>query len=62
MEKRLYKSKDKKIAGVCGGIADYLGVDPTVIRVAFALLVIFTGFVPGIIAYVLMAIIIPDQN
>lgn len=62
MEKKLFKSKDKKIAGVCGGIALYFGIDPTVVRVAYALLTVFTGFVPGIIAYVIMAIIIPDEN
>ncbi|MEG1585781.1 MAG: PspC domain-containing protein [Bacteroidales bacterium] len=61
MEKRLVKSKNKKIAGVLGGIASYLDIDPTVIRVAYILLTFFTGFIPGIIAYFIMAIVIPTE-
>ena len=61
MEKRLVKSTNKKIAGVLGGIAQYLDIDPTVIRVAYILLTFFTGFIPGIIAYVIMAIVIPNE-
>lgn len=62
MEKKLFKSNDKKFAGVLGGIASYLNIDPTVIRVIYALLTIFTGFFPGIVAYIIMAIIIPSEN
>jgi phage shock protein C len=63
MEKRLYKSKtDKMVDGVCGGIAKYFNVDPTLIRVAYAILSFFGGFfIGGIILYIILAIIIPIE-
>lgn len=57
-EKRLYKSNEKKICGVCGGIAEYLGVDPTFVRLIFVLAAMFTGV--GIIPYIVAAIIMDD--
>jgi Putative stress-responsive transcriptional regulator len=62
MEKKLFKSKDKKVCGVMGGLAKYFDIDPTVVRVAFLLLTIFTGFIPGLIAYVVMALVIPAEQ
>lgn len=61
MEKRLVKSKNKKIAGVLGGIANYMDIDPTVVRVAYILLTFFTGLVPGIVAYFIMALVMPNE-
>lgn len=59
MKKKLYRSvTDKKIAGVCGGVAEYFGIDSTFVRLAFAALVIFAG--TGVLAYILCAIIIPE--
>jgi len=56
---RLHKSvKDKKLAGVCGGIAEYLNVDPTIIRLAFALLAV--GWGSGVMAYIICAIVLPE--
>ena len=44
MKKRLYRSKtDKKLCGVCAGVADYFGIDPTIVRVIWALLAFFYG-------------------
>ena len=58
--KKLYRSRtDTKVAGVLGGFSDYLEMDSTLVRVAFLLLTVFTGFVPGIVFYVLAAIIMP---
>ncbi len=60
--KRLYRSEsDRKIAGVLGGLSDYLGVDPSLVRIAYAVLTILTGFVPGIFLYLLMAFIVPAE-
>ena len=60
--KRLYRSRsDRMIAGVCAGIGKYLGIDATVIRLLFALLAIFTGVVPGLILYIVMMFIVPDE-
>lgn len=61
--KRLYKStKDKKIEGVCGGLADYFNLDSTLVRVAFAALVLLTGVFPGVILYVVLAVIMPKDT
>ncbi|MCA0228136.1 PspC domain-containing protein [Candidatus Saccharibacteria bacterium] len=59
--KKLYRSKsDKKIAGVCGGLGKYFGIDPTVIRIGFVLLAL-PGGLPGVLPYLLLAIIIPQE-
>ncbi len=58
--KRLKRSNDKMIAGVCGGLANYLDIDPTLVRLAFALVAIFGG--AGILAYLIMWIIIPKES
>ena len=58
MQKRLYKSStDKKLDGVCAGVAEYFGIDPTVIRLLWALAVLFAGC--GLLAYIVAAIILP---
>lgn len=60
MEKKLYRSQDNKmICGVCAGIAEYFHIDPTVTRLAFAILACFGG--SGILAYFVAAIIIPPK-
>jgi phage shock protein PspC (stress-responsive transcriptional regulator) len=56
---RIHKStKDKKIAGVCGGIAEYLNADPTIIRLVFAMLVL--GWGSGVLAYIVCALVLPE--
>jgi phage shock protein C len=61
--KRLYKSEtDKKLEGVCAGLAEYLDVDPTLIRLIYVVLTMVTGVIPGIIAYVIVAIIVPKES
>ena len=58
---RIHKSvKDKKIAGVCGGIAEYLNADPTIIRLVFALMVL--GWGTGVLAYIVCALILPEGD
>ena len=59
--KRLYRSNDRILGGVCAGIAEYLELDPTVLRVAYAVLTLFTAFA-GIPFYIVAWIIIPDKN
>lgn len=60
--KRLYKSQDNKVlAGVCGGIGEYFDIDPVLVRLAYLLLTVFTAFAPGIIGYVIAAMIIPEE-
>lgn len=58
--KRLKKSvTDRKICGVCGGLAEYLNLDPTVIRLLWALLVVVAG--TGLVAYIIAAFIMPED-
>ncbi len=58
MKKRLYKSTaDKKISGVCGGIADYFEIDSTLVRLAWVLFTLLGG--SGIIGYIIAAIVMP---
>ncbi|HET7320503.1 MAG TPA: PspC domain-containing protein [Candidatus Saccharimonadales bacterium] len=60
--KRLYLSRtDKSLSGVCGGIADYFQVDSSLVRLGWVIITILTGIVPGIIAYIIAAIVIPPQ-
>lgn len=62
MTKRLYKSKaNKSIGGVIGGVGDYFDIDPVLLRVVWILIVIFTGVFPGLIAYILAMIIVPER-
>lgn len=57
MEKRLYRiNEGKVIAGVCGGVAEYFNIDPTVIRVIWAILGLSGG---GVLAYIIAALIMP---
>jgi phage shock protein PspC (stress-responsive transcriptional regulator) len=60
-EKKLYKSSDKKISGVCAGVAEFFGIDPTIVRVAYALLALFTAAVPCIAVYAILAFVIPQS-
>lgn len=61
MNKRLYKIQEgKMIDGVCGGIAEFFNIDPTIVRLIWALLCVFGG--SGIIAYIVCAIIMPRKS
>lgn len=61
MNKRLTLSSDKKIAGVCGGLAEYFDLDPTLIRVAWVVLTFCTCF-SGFIIYLICWAVIPNNN
>ncbi|HLP21346.1 MAG TPA: PspC domain-containing protein [Chitinophagales bacterium] len=58
--KKLTKSRDKKMFGVCGGLGNYLEIDPTIIRLAF--LAAFFLFGTGLLLYIVMAIVMPDEQ
>lgn len=61
MEKKLYRSrKDKKLTGVCGGIAKYFNIDPTVVRLIWSLATLFSVGT-GLLAYIACAFIIPEE-
>ena len=58
--KKLYRSStNKKLFGVCGGLAEYFDVDPTVVRIIYLLLLLGAGF--GLLAYLICALIMPEK-
>ncbi|MEQ8906300.1 PspC domain-containing protein [Ekhidna sp.] len=61
MTKRLFRSNDRMLGGVCAGIADYFGWDPTLVRVAYLVLSIVSAAFPGLLVYIILWIIIPQR-
>ena len=63
MEKKLTRSRKSRVfAGVMGGLGEFFGVDPTLLRLGYLILTVFTGFVPGIIGYLLAILIVPEAS
>jgi phage shock protein C len=60
--KKLYRSSNRILAGVCGGIAEYLSVDPTLIRVIYVVLSLFTVGFPGLLLYIILMILMPNYD
>ena len=60
--KKLTRSANKVLAGVCGGIAEYFEIDPTLVRVAYAALTVFSAGFPGVLLYIIMLILMPQGN
>ena len=61
MKKKLYKSlSDKKISGVCGGIAEYFEIDSTLVRLAWVVFTFLGG--SGVLAYIVAALVMPDKE
>ena len=58
--KKLYRSKDKKLCGVCGGFADYFEIDPTLIRLLWIIFGLMSCVI-GVIAYLVCALVMPEQ-
>jgi len=59
--KRLYRSKtDRKIAGVCGGLAEYFGIDAIIVRV-IAVILLLPGWLPGFLPYVILWVVVPEN-
>ena len=60
MGQKLYRSRtDKKIFGVCGGLAKYFEIDSTIVRLALVLLIVFAG--AGLLAYIIAALVMPNE-
>ncbi|NLA07793.1 MAG: PspC domain-containing protein [Firmicutes bacterium] len=61
MKKKLYRSRtNRMVSGICGGIAEYLNIDETLVRLAAALIMLVSGVIPFVIVYFIAAIIIPE--
>lgn len=62
MKKKLTRSaRHRMIAGICGGLADYLGWDPTMVRLVYVLISILSAAFPGILVYIIAWLIIPEE-
>lgn len=62
MEKKLLRSSENKMfLGVLGGLGEYFGIDPTLLRVGFIIVFALTGFFPGVLSYLLAALIMPKK-
>lgn len=60
--KKLYRStKNRMISGVCGGLAEYFGMDPVLMRVIYCLAMFLTGILPLVLAYIVMIFVVPEQ-
>lgn len=61
--KKLHRSRsDKVLTGLCGGLAEYLGVDSVIIRLIWLLIVVFTGFFPGVVVYIVASVLVPKNG
>jgi len=61
MQKKLYRSRtNKSLSGVCGGLGEYLNIDPTLVRVLWVVASLFMAGFPGLIVYIIMACVIPE--
>jgi phage shock protein PspC (stress-responsive transcriptional regulator) len=60
--KKLTRSTNKILAGVCGGIAEYFDIDPTLVRILYAALTFFSAAFPGLILYIIMMLIMPEKD
>ena len=60
-DKKLVRSADRKIAGVCGGLAEYFGMDASIVRIIWLLATIFTAFA-GVLIYIILMLVMPAQK
>lgn len=61
--KNLYRSEHNKVfAGVCGGLGEYTGIDPVLLRLIWTFIVIFTGIFPGLVFYIIAILIISKES
>lgn len=60
-QKKLTKSENKVLAGVCAGLAEYMGMDITVMRILYALLTLCSAAFPGVLLYLIMALVMPES-
>jgi len=62
MKPRLTRSKDRIIAGVCGGLANHFSLDPSLVRIGFALISLISAGIPMLLIYVVMWFVIPEES
>ena len=62
MDKKLKRSKNQVVGGVCAGIANYFGLDSTIVRAIYAVLTIFTAGLPGVLLYIVLWVVMPEED
>ena len=62
MEKKLRRSRNSMIAGVCAGIAEYFNIDPTLVRVAYVILSAVSAGFPGLLVYIILILVMPIEQ
>ncbi|MEM0941202.1 MAG: PspC domain-containing protein [Bacteroidota bacterium] len=61
MTRRLFRSHDRLLGGVCAGLAEYFSLDPTLIRISYLVLSVLSAAFPGILVYIILWIVIPSR-
>lgn len=61
-KKKLTRSRNKMLGGVCAGIAEYFDIDPTIVRAIYAVLSVFSAGFPGLLLYIILSIIMPNSE
>lgn len=62
MRNKLTRSSDRMLAGVCGGLAEYFGLDPTLVRVGYVLISLISVAFPGLFVYIILWIVMPEYR
>lgn len=62
MKKLKRSRKERMLAGVCGGLAEYFGMDPSLVRIVYVLVSILSAAFPGTLAYIIMWLVIPEAD
>lgn len=61
-KKKLTRSQNRMLGGVCAGLAEYFDIDPTLVRVIYAALSVFSACFPGVLLYIILLIIMPNSE
>ena len=61
-QNRLTRSRDRMVAGVCGGIAERFNLDPTIVRIGYVLASILSVAFPGLLVYIVLWVVVPDAD
>ncbi len=61
-KKKLTRSQNRMLGGVCAGLAEYFDIDPTLVRVIYAALSVFSACFPGVMLYIILLIIMPNSE
>ncbi len=61
-QRRLTRSRDRVLGGVCAGVAEYFGWDPAIVRIAYVILSFLSAAFPGLLVYIIMWVVMPEKT